>query len=315
MDKISIIIPIYNCEEYLTECFDSVVNQTYKNIEVVMVNDGTKDKSDLICKKYEKNYNWQFIDRKVNKGLAYTRNEGIKKSTGKYIMFLDSDDLLYEDAVECLYNCLKKNKSDLVISKINSFNSKGNYGYYSDRYLRNEIVGNINDNKKLINCISVCGKLYKKELLKDINFIEGTYHEDNYFTLKVLFNSKKISTLSIYTYYRRIREGDNKSIMQDLNYRTFSDLLKNFKTFLDENKYYKNSNFIYSFMMRKSINYIVMNIDNKDYRKCENEFNEFKEYLYKYKNMNMFEKVLFELKYFLYFLLAKSYKLLKSMKK
>ena len=308
MDKISIIIPIYNCEEYLEECLNSIVNQTFKNYEVIMINDGTKDNSVSICNKYKKKYSFKFIDRKDNKGLAYTRNEGIRNATGTYIMFLDSDDLLYESALEILYKNIKANNADVVISKINSFNSKGTYGYYSDKYLKKNQSTTLLNNKKLINCISVCAKLYKKDLLKDIKFIENTYHEDNYFTLKVLTKSNKINILNKYTYYRRIREGANLSIMQNLNYKTFFDLIYNFEMYLKESQ--NNYDFVDNFMIRKSINYIVMNINDKiEYKRCKCKWNDFYKKIYNKKNG--LKKYLLRLKYGLYFLIAICYKKLK----
>lgn len=307
MEKISVIVPIYNCEEYLYDCLESIVRQTYplKQIEVLMINDGTKDKSDLICNKYAKKYNWKFIDRKENRGLAYTRNEGIKKSLGKYILFLDSDDVLYDDALYELYKNAKKYDSDVVVSKINSFNSKGQYGYYSDKYLKNEKSFSIDGNYSIINCISACGKLYKGSFLKKYHFLENTYHEDNYFTLKVFLGSKKISVLPKYTYYRRIREGDNKSIMQNLSEKTYLDLLKNFKSAYEEvdcDK--KNLNW---FMARKTLNYIAMNIEKKQIRNCKNEFNKFvSEMNYR----NKFDKIIFMAKCELYYYFARLYKIL-----
>lgn len=316
MDKVSIIIPIYNCEEYLSECLDSVLNQTYKNIEVLMINDGTKDKSNIICRKYAKKYNWIFIDRKQNKGLSYTRNEGLDNATGKYVMFLDSDDILYKDAIKTLYDEIKSQQSDIVISKINSFNSSGNYGYYSDKYLDKEETTNIFKNKKLINCISVCAKLYDKKIINGVRFISGIYHEDNYFTLKILTKAKKISILPKYTYYRRIREGENISIMQNLNRNTFNDLLLNFKQFAIEIPKNEKIDFIYNFMYRKSINYIIMNINNIDeYKESIDICKKFRKYTYEYRNLSFIKKELIEIKYTFYFLFARGYKILKKLKK
>lgn len=310
MKDISIIIPIYNCEEYLEECLNSVVCQTYpkEKIDVVMINDGTKDNSAKICEKYAKKYNFNFIDRKVNKGLSYTRNEGIKISSGKYIMFLDSDDVLASNAIQILLNNIRENDADMVISKLNAFNSKGEYGYYSDKYLKKEYVGSLLGNKKLINCISVCAKVYKRSLINKLYFLEGKYHEDNYFSLLAFLKSDKISVVSSYTYYRRIREGDNKSIMQNLNFKTFSDLLENFKYVLKDkicmNEYY----FIFNFMLRKSINYLVMNIKKEEIKECKKMYDTFFENLCLIKNISGFNKIILKIKYQIYCLIARAYK-------
>lgn len=306
MDKVSIIIPIYNCKEYLKKCLDSIVNQTYpqKMIEVIMVNDGSKDESDKICKEYSKKNNWVFINRKINKGLAYTRNEGIAKATGDFIMFLDSDDLLYKDALQLLINNQHKYNSDIAISRLNSFNSKGEYGYYSDKYLKKEESFSLKNNYKIINCMSVCGKLYKTSLIKAVNFIDGVIHEDNYYTLCVFYKSKILSILPEYTYYRRIREDDNKSIMQNLSLKTYNDLIINFKMAINDIELidYK----VKSLMFKKLINYVVMNIKEKDTNSALNTFNNFvDEALNKYSKIT---KIYVKIKFKVYYRVAKMYK-------
>lgn len=307
MKKVSIIIPIYNCEEYLHDCFESIVNQTYKKelIEVILINDGTKDNSVEICKEYKKKYQWIFIDRKENKGLSYTRNEGIEKSNGKYIIFLDSDDLLYKDAVENLVKTIEETNSDIVVSKLNSFNSQGEYGYYSDKYLKNKKTFTLSENKKITNCISVCGKIYNKEIMNKTRFIENVAHEDNYFTLKLFLNAKNITTLPIYTYYRRIREGENPSIMQNLSYKTFKDLLTNFNHLLEENI---TTPYIYGFTLRKTINYIINNINKKEQKKCLNEIKKYVKKAYKKKQINNLILTYYNFIYSIYYIGAKTYK-------
>ena len=103
MDKISIIVPVYNAQKYLKKCIDSIINQTYKNIEILLINDGSKDKSLKICKEYEKKDSRIIVIDKQNKGVSNTRNVGIKKSTGDYIVFIDSDDCFELDAIETMY--------------------------------------------------------------------------------------------------------------------------------------------------------------------------------------------------------------------
>jgi len=305
MDKISVIVPVYNCEEYIDDCLSSIANQTYKNIEVIMVNDGSKDKSDYICKKYAKKYDWKFINRKINKGPAYTRNQALKEITGDFVLFVDSDDLLYPNAIELLYNELLEYDSDLVISKLNAFDSNGEYGYYLDKYLKVAKTSDIFANKKLLNCISICAKLYKKETLSNVSFIDGTYHEDDYFSLRILLKSKKITVLPIYTYYRRKREGENKSIMQDLNLNKYKDLVANFSALIDNNTKTSKYKFLHNFMLRKSINYIIMNIGKNnvgDALKMHDKL------LNDICDNNKFKYMYLRLKYSLYYHIARIYK-------
>ena len=114
--KVSVIVPVYNVEKFIGKCLDSLVNQTLKDIEIIVVNDGTKDNSQEIIDKYVKKYPDKvksFI--KENGGLSSARNFGIEKAKGEYISFVDSDDWLNDDALEKMYNKAKKDKSDIVI--------------------------------------------------------------------------------------------------------------------------------------------------------------------------------------------------------
>lgn len=112
--KVSIIIPIYNTEKYLEECLNSVVNQTYKNLEIILINDGSKDNSLKICRQYETIDNRIIVIDKENSGVSNTRNVGIQASTGEFITFVDSDDWLELDAIETMVNCINKHNVDVV---------------------------------------------------------------------------------------------------------------------------------------------------------------------------------------------------------
>lgn len=256
--KVSVIIPVYNTEQYLKECFDSVLKQDFDNLEVIVINDCSTDNSLKICEEYETKYGFVIINNKINKGQAYSRNLAIEKATGDYIIFLDSDDMLYDHNIKILLENAIRYKADLVMAKLNSFNSKGDYGYYSDKYINDYFIGTINDNPKLINCISVCSKLYKTDLIKNIRFLEGTVHEDNSFTLLAYLKASKISTIPKYLYYRRIRESGNLSTMQNQNYNSYKDLIKNYNEVL---KHVDSQMFLLKFMIRKLNNYVFNYLD------------------------------------------------------
>lgn len=263
--KVSIIIPVYNTEEYLNDCFDSVLRQNFKNLEVIVINDCSTDGSLDIIKKYQKEHGFILINNKNNLGLARSRNLGIKKATGDYIVFLDSDDMLYDNNIRLLLENALRYEADLVISKLNSFNSKGEYGYYSDKYIDDYFVGNLKDNKKIVNCISVCSKLYKASLIKDIKFLEGTVHEDNSFTIRAYYNACKIVIIPEHLYYRRVRENENLSIMQKLNFNTYLDLIKNYENVL---KNTKQQTFLFKFMIRKANNYVLKHVNESNVKKA-----------------------------------------------
>ena len=122
--KVSVIIPIYNVEEYLEECLQSVVDQTLDNLQVIMVDDGSLDGSTDIAKKFASQYNHFEYVRQVNGGLGNARNTGVKYAKGKYIVFLDSDDIVPDDAYEKMYLAAEKNHSEMVVGSVARFDSK-----------------------------------------------------------------------------------------------------------------------------------------------------------------------------------------------
>ena len=114
MKKVSIIIPIYNVEEYLSQCLDSIVNQTYSNLEVILINDGSTDNCLEICNKYINKYNWKLINKK-NGGLSSARNAGLKEFTGDYVYFIDSDDWVESTMLlECIQE-IEKSGVDILL--------------------------------------------------------------------------------------------------------------------------------------------------------------------------------------------------------
>ena len=115
MKKVSIILPIYNVEKYLEKCVNSVINQTYQNIEVILVDDGSKDSSGRICDKLVESDNRIKVIHKKNGGLASARNAGYEAATGEYIMYIDSDDCVKEETVKRCVDVIEKDKSDVVI--------------------------------------------------------------------------------------------------------------------------------------------------------------------------------------------------------
>jgi len=157
MSKISIIIPVYNAEKYLKKCLDSVINQTYKDLEIICVNDGSIDNSLNILKEYKKKESRIIIIDKKNQGVSAARNDGIKKATGEYITFLDSDDWVELNTIEMLYNTLIKNKVDVV---------RCNY-YINYNYNENLSGGSLYDlsNKKILTNDKKFGDLVVDRLL------------------------------------------------------------------------------------------------------------------------------------------------------
>lgn len=204
MKKISIIVPVYNTSKYLKKCFDSILLQKYKNIELIIINDGSTDKSLSIIKEYEKKDNRIIVIDKKNSGQADCRNIGIEIATGDYLMFVDSDDYLEIDAFETLVNHINKNKCDILC-----------FDYYSviDDKKNHEISMNnyIDDIKRNYYLSNPCpwNKIFKTKILKDNNFkfLVGYIYEDLATIPLTTFYTDKIDYINVPLYNYIIRNG------------------------------------------------------------------------------------------------------------
>lgn len=214
---ISIIVPIYNTEEYLEECIKSLVNQTYKNLEIILINDGSTDLSLEICKKWKKIDNRILIIDKKNSGQADSRNIAVKQAKGKLITFVDSDDWIDESLIEKLYNAQKKYDADISMCEAYTENAKGDFSDYSLQRLENELI-DIQNNKEYLLTVryTLWTKLYKKELFTE-NFIEQpSIKFEDFATVPLLYAlSKKIACVDEALYYYRYRM---ESTIRDVNH-------------------------------------------------------------------------------------------------
>ena len=203
--KVSIIIPIYNKEKYLSRCLDSVINQSYINIEIICINDGSTDNSFNIVKKYQKEDKRIILIEQENKGVSTARNKGIEISTGKYILFVDADDALETNAVETY---LQYNNFDLVISGFYEITEKGERKEYipKKRALKKENFADyIYENKNIKFICPICGKIFSNEIIKKnkLYFNNFNYGEDTHFIFQYMRNINTILILnkSLYINY------------------------------------------------------------------------------------------------------------------
>ena len=289
MKKISVIVPVYNCEKYLTDCFKSIKKQSFnsEDFEVIIINDGSHDNSIDIIKKYcKENENWKYIDQ-PNQGLSMARNNGLKLVDSEYITFLDSDDTLPVDALTNLYNSIIENDADMVIGGLVNYNSKGFYKNYTTKYLINRKEINYKNYKNVLNFVHAQGKLYKFSKVKNIKFLKGLKHEDNYYTGNVYLGDFKINMIDSIVYNHRVREGNYKSITQSLNYESFKDYLENIDYLIDENDY----NYIFSrIYIHKIYNYIIRFVDYKDVKNAKKDAKELINKMINECNCNSFKK-------------------------
>lgn len=217
---VSIIIPCYNAEKTIKRCLESVISQTYKNIEIVIINDGSIDKTDSIIKKYINDNRIKYYNRS-NHGIGKTRNFGIKEATGEYITFLDSDDYLPNDAIDNLYKLAQKNKLDLVVSDY----------YVDNKNIKSEKIKsfpitNVKKNPNLIFDINLApwNKLYKKELIENIKFEENLKYEDAPFVIESIIKAKRIGKLDKETYYYVVNPNSETTIRDERIFDIFKIL-------------------------------------------------------------------------------------------
>lgn len=215
---VSIIVPVYNTEEYLEECLNCLVNQTLENIEIICINDATEDNSMEIVHNFAKNDNRiRIIENEENKGLSATRNIGMDALSGEYTVFFDSDDAIEKTAFEKLYNEAKEHEQDVIVYNFKRFNDQGAEWFeilqkksnISEYIEKTDIL----KNSELIYTTTAWNKFIKTDYLKKINlkFIENILFEDIPFITKLFCNTDSIGIYPDVIYYWRVRD---KSITQ-----------------------------------------------------------------------------------------------------
>ena len=206
-ELVSIVIPIYNVEQYLEECIKSVIMQTYTTLQIILVDDGSTDNSGEIADNFVKEDKRIQVIHKKNGGLSDARNYGIELATGKYITFIDSDDYVENTYIEKLYNAIKKNNtkvSQCNISKVNNQNEVIEEIGYNVNEVKNtkKMLKEIYSQHWIENTV-VWNKMYLTELFKDIRYPIGKIHEDEFITYKILYNVKEIALVNEHLYNYR----------------------------------------------------------------------------------------------------------------
>ena len=208
---ISVIIPVYNVEEYLHYAIESLEKQTYKNFEIILVNDGSTDDSGKLCDDYSEKYSNVRVFHKENGGLSDARNFGVQKAKGEFITFLDPDDYLEAYSLELLASVQKQHNCDIVSTRVKATEL---YNVYSNHSLTEEDIKNVivMDRDVFLEeafydkvaTVSACGKLYRKSIL-EIPFPKGRIYEDLYIISEHVEKANKIvhTPIQIYNYYKR----------------------------------------------------------------------------------------------------------------
>lgn len=222
-DKVYIIVPVYNMEQYLRKCVDSLLAQTYKNVQIVLVDDGSKDNSPAICDEYASAHENVQAVHKINGGLSDARNAGLDLVKGGFVTFVDADDYLEIDAVQTMADALETSGADVAymqcnfvneayeIVKIKGGNTREITVFNSEEYVEKMCLKQKSE--------SVCDKLFPARLFENRRFEKGRLNEDFFFLSKLLFESLTIAEVDYagYNYYHRTgsisRSGFGKSLV------------------------------------------------------------------------------------------------------
>lgn len=226
-DLISVIVPIYNAEKYLKECLESILEQTYKNLEILLIDDGSTDNSSKIVERYKK------VDDRIkafmqeNGGQSKARNLGIQNAKGNYLVFVDSDDIIGENHIINLYEALKETNSDIAMSLFtksicdltNCVNR--NYEIISGNYM--EMIRQLT--QRNFPLMAPTCKIYSRKSLKNISFYEGIIYEDGLFFHEMLNNIDQVVLVDSVSYYYRTSE--NSTLTSKVSIKNFDVLKKN----------------------------------------------------------------------------------------
>lgn len=269
-ELISVIVPIYNVEKYIKKCVDSIINQEYKNLEIILVDDGSPDKCGKICDEYSKIDSRIKVIHKQNGGLSDARNAGIEYSNGEYIVCVDGDDYIERDMISFLYSNIKKYNADMAVC---------GYSYDYDGKIKRkkehssekiEVLSTEQAVEKMLDSKSLFGwiawnKLYRKKIFSNVMYPKGKLYEDMATTYKLVCNSKNIvySEKSKYNYV--IRQG---SIIRTYKYEEKEldriEIAKEMYTFL-LNKYSNLKNKLDIFLVSQYVDVVNYIIKANDY--------------------------------------------------
>ena len=219
--QVSIIVPVYNVEPYLRQCLDSVLGQTFKNFEVLLVNDGSSDSSGDICREYvEKDSRFHYFE-KENGGLSDARNYGIERAQGEYLTFIDSDDFVNEKHLENLFLASRLTNADITIGGFSRFEN-GTFWLYQDYFSSDSLVSFTSAQAiqhldsmfdvPFLNFSTAWGKLFKRELFSELRFPYGKYAEDQFIIWKLYLKARSIYTFNVDSYVYRINKNGLSSV-------------------------------------------------------------------------------------------------------
>lgn len=220
MARVAVIVPVYNVENHIEACIESILNQSFDDFKLILINDGSTDLSGEICEEYKKSYERIELIHQENMGLSVARNTGLENSTERYVTFVDSDDYIHEDMLKILLDNLIENSADISVADFEKV-YKGLRHKYEEKKNVIRVLSNYQAVEKIVekndtNMIIACGKIYRRSLFQGIRYPRGKYHEDEFVTYKLLYKAESIVTTTAKLYYYTQRDesitGDKYSL-------------------------------------------------------------------------------------------------------
>ena len=254
-NKISVIVPIFNKEKYLRKCLESIVNQTYPNLEIILINDGSSDNSEHICNEFATNDNRIKVVSTENRGAARARNSGIKMAEGNFISFIDADDFIDQAYYETMLKIIENNNAEIAECEFKTVDENEDYMFpikNNEIRIMNreealvELYGK--DDKEHVKTVIVCNKLFRKELFDNIEYIPGRVIDDETIIYKLINKSNKIAE-SYDTLYAYVQTS-NSVMRKDFAMKRLDDSIDVYDECI---KYFENEPYIMACCIKRAI--------------------------------------------------------------
>lgn len=255
LPKLSLIIPVYNTENYLRECIESILHQKFQNFEIILIDDGSTDSSGEICEEYGGKDSRFQVYHILNNGQAAARNLGIDKAKGEYIGFVDSDDWIDSSMFERLIDEANRTRCEVIACNFYIMDKEGKFSTYT-KNPKNRIFSKDDAMHEIINnsilTFSPCNKIYKRELFKEVRFIEGIILEDMDISYRLIYKSSSVAYLANALYYYRYNTNSTLRSKFSLKRLDSYQVMLNMYDFYKVN-YPKEALFVYTNLVTESI--------------------------------------------------------------
>ena len=230
MAEISMIVPVYQVEKYIAQCIESVINQTFQDFELILVDDGSKDRSGMICDTYAAKDERIMVIHTENRGAASARNTGLDHASGNYITFLDGDDYIAENMLARLYEVIHHSEYDMVVSDFLNLlpDEKDNFIVHlqEQTVCGRAVLEHLKNERNYGLWTIVWNKIYKREVLEKLRFPAGKYFEDEFFSNQLYLNSRQIHVIPDVLCYHRVLASSTMNTQKTENYLDLLDALR-----------------------------------------------------------------------------------------